>query len=47
MTKESCSNCKYAGIDDLLDFICVCDRSEHVADWVLNSGLCEFWEGEE
>ena len=49
--KKNCLNCNYGHHGDGVnlhkdDTICVKAGSEHVADWVSDSNICDLWEGE-
>lgn len=41
---KTCSTCEHGYRDELNDLICVCDKSEYVADYVDEDGSCECWE---
>ena len=43
MTKTTCETCGHSYKNQLGDLICVCDRSEHCADYVEPDGTCDWW----
>lgn len=46
--EKVCRNCRYIAENKSLgDFICICEKSEHCADYVCTDDECKYWEATE
>ena len=44
-TCQNCSSCKYHYFEEIdRGYVCVNDKSEHIADWTEDDDTCEYWE---
>lgn len=44
MKEKICKTCKWLDFDEIGDKYCVNADSEHCADWVEETDICERWE---
>lgn len=48
MTEHCCKTCKYHYHENISDgYVCVNNKSAHLADWTGDNDACELWESKE